>query len=409
MKAVIVGGKGRMAKPFTQILSSMEYKVEILDKEDWKHAKAILSAAHLVLISVPIMYFRTIVEKTCQYISPTALLIDISSIKETPLKTMLYYHQGAVLALHPMFGPNLTFQNNKLSTALPLTIVNCGGRYEEKSQYVVDALTEMRFLIKNMPAETHDFYTSFIQGLHYFNVFIEGFYFYEKQQKESQLNFSLFEHDKCVTNLDFLLTNPFSQHAFDELRVMFLDISKAGMYFGILFYELKRVKLYKEFLEIADQFLNEQESPTVALDELQKYLNNYKFVKISWKFQLLDFSQCLHFLLLFFEATLLLKNDVNLDELRAISTINYNNKLGCIFNIFGNDKGKTLLQSLFDRKYISEYKKVIKLMRQFIENNLTQELFIATYLQIAPLIKNMSKFCSTKQEIKTEKSLISKL
>ncbi|MBA7623175.1 T-protein [subsurface metagenome] len=62
--------------------------------------------ADVVLISVPIDNFEEVVEQICPHTHPGQIIIDITSIKVSPVETMhKHIKTGLVLGAHPMFGP----------------------------------------------------------------------------------------------------------------------------------------------------------------------------------------------------------------------------------------------------------------------------------------------------------------
>ncbi len=62
--------------------------------------------ADVVLVSVPIDNFEEVVEQICPYTHSGQFIIDITSIKVSPVETMhKHIKTGVVLGAHPMFGP----------------------------------------------------------------------------------------------------------------------------------------------------------------------------------------------------------------------------------------------------------------------------------------------------------------
>lgn len=107
-KIVIVGGKGKLGGLFGRFLTQSGYKVESLDQADWENAADILNGADVVIVCVPIIHTLSVIEQLQPYLTPNMLLADLTSIKRAPLEKMLAVHKGAVVGLHPMFGPDIT-------------------------------------------------------------------------------------------------------------------------------------------------------------------------------------------------------------------------------------------------------------------------------------------------------------
>ncbi|PSD02359.1 bifunctional chorismate mutase/prephenate dehydrogenase, partial [Klebsiella pneumoniae] len=120
---VIVGGGGQMGRLFEKMLTLSGYQVRILEKNDWARAADIVADAGMVIVSVPI---HTTVE-TIGRLPPLpadCILVDLASVKAEPLQAMLAAHQGPVLGLHPMFGPD----SGSLAKQV---VVYCDGRQPE--------------------------------------------------------------------------------------------------------------------------------------------------------------------------------------------------------------------------------------------------------------------------------------
>jgi len=61
--------------------------------------------ADVILLSVPIDGFETVVKQISPYIRPEQITIDITSIKQSPVEIMhKHIKQGVTLGVHPMFG-----------------------------------------------------------------------------------------------------------------------------------------------------------------------------------------------------------------------------------------------------------------------------------------------------------------
>ena len=169
----IVGGKGRMGQLFTQQLTAAGHSVRSLGRKDWDNAPSLLGEAELVLISVPIEQTLAIIERTTQYIAPTTAIADITSIKTTPVAKMLACHDGAVMGLHPMFGPNKNFNKQK--------IVVCYGRHNDSFQWLLDFMAERGGELIYCSPQEHDRLMAIVQAVRHFSQF--GFGVFLKSER----------------------------------------------------------------------------------------------------------------------------------------------------------------------------------------------------------------------------------
>ncbi|XNM47620.1 bifunctional chorismate mutase/prephenate dehydrogenase [Escherichia coli] len=120
---VIVGGGGQMGRLFEKMLTLSGYQVRILEQHDWDRAADIVADAGMVIVSVPIHVTEQVIGKLPP-LPKDCILVDLASVKNGPLQAMLAAHDGPVLGLHPMFGPD----SGSLAKQV---VVWCDGRKPE--------------------------------------------------------------------------------------------------------------------------------------------------------------------------------------------------------------------------------------------------------------------------------------
>ncbi|MFM4719776.1 bifunctional chorismate mutase/prephenate dehydrogenase [Aeromonas bivalvium] len=167
-KVVIIGGQGQLGRLFGNLFSLSGYRVETLEQADWPRADDILADAGLVMVAVPI-------DVTCQVIDrlgklpADCLLVDVTSVKAAPLEHMLAVHQGPVLGLHPMFGPDV-------ASLAKQVIVCCQGREPAASQWLLEQMTIWGARLQQVEAKAHDEAMTLIQALRHFATFAYGWH-----------------------------------------------------------------------------------------------------------------------------------------------------------------------------------------------------------------------------------------
>ena len=178
-KVVIIGGQGQLGRLFGQMFGLSGYRVETLEQGDWPRADEILSRAGLVMVAVPI-------DITCQVIDrlgklpADCLLVDVTSVKSAPLEHMLAVHQGPVLGLHPMFGPDV-------ASLAKQVIVCCQGRDPAASQWLLDQMTIWGARLQQVEAKAHDEAMTLIQALRHFATFAYGWHLSREQANIDRL------------------------------------------------------------------------------------------------------------------------------------------------------------------------------------------------------------------------------
>ncbi len=166
-KIVIVGGKGKLGGLFARYLQLSGYQVESLGRNDWDNATQILSGADVVIVSVPIVNTVETIERLAPYLTENMLLTDLTSVKKAPLAKMLEVHKGAVVGLHPMFGPDIASMAKQV-------VVRCDGRYPERYQWLLDQISIWGAKIYQADAAEHDQSMTYIQALRHFATFANG-------------------------------------------------------------------------------------------------------------------------------------------------------------------------------------------------------------------------------------------
>ena len=176
---VIVGGRGQMGRLFEKMLTLSGYQVKILDKEDWEQADSMLSDAGMVIISVPIHLTEQVIAGLPP-LPDDCVLVDLASVKNSPLQAMLAAHSGPVLGLHPMFGPD----SGSLAKQL---VVWCDGRQPEAYQWLLEQIQVWGARLHRISAVEHDQNMAFIQALRHFATFAYGLHLAEENVQLEQL------------------------------------------------------------------------------------------------------------------------------------------------------------------------------------------------------------------------------
>lgn len=126
MKVAIIGGAGKMGQWITRFLLKEGKEVIITDRDEKKlptgqqpgitiasNADAVKSA-DAILVSVPISSFQEVIAEIAPHIPPKQVVVDITSVKVSPVETMHKYLKTAlVLGAHPMFGPGASSLKNQ--------------------------------------------------------------------------------------------------------------------------------------------------------------------------------------------------------------------------------------------------------------------------------------------------------
>lgn len=121
-KIVVVGASGRMGAMFMAWGQKAGLNMAALNRP-YKNVAEILADADLVIVSVPAKVFEDVLRVIIPHLPPRAILTDVISVKEGPLRQMEKMWRGDIVGTHPLFGPK-----NEPGDDLPVAIVpgeNC--------------------------------------------------------------------------------------------------------------------------------------------------------------------------------------------------------------------------------------------------------------------------------------------
>lgn len=211
-RVCLVGGKGGMGRFFRRYLEGAGYVVSVVDTEDYtitpegtplpdstimsasavsekgdsaapeaghkslslveavspaSRAAACLQAADWCVVSVPIDVTVKVIRQIAPLLRPDCVLSDLTSVKEQPLAAMMECHQGPVMGLHPMFGPD-TF-----SLVKQVVVMVC-GRMGERSHFIGEQLRLFGARVVSCTAREHDEAMRVIQALRHFTTIAYG-------------------------------------------------------------------------------------------------------------------------------------------------------------------------------------------------------------------------------------------
>jgi len=178
-KVVIIGGKGQLGSVFVDLFQRSEYQVEVLEQEDWQNSNSILANTSLVIVAVPIRLTTKVIGKL-KALPPECILADVTSIKESPLHEMMKIHQGPVVGLHPMFGPDVT-------GLIKQTIIACDGRFPDKYNWLLQQFKVWGAKVYPVAAHEHDKAMAMVQVMRHFSTITYGYHLMEEGADIAQL------------------------------------------------------------------------------------------------------------------------------------------------------------------------------------------------------------------------------
>ncbi len=177
MKIGIIGGTDGLGKTlvyyfrdeFEVSISARDhekgYKVaEELNVNYIESNKQLAAKSNILIISVPIHHTPSVIREVAPFMKKGSVMIDVTSVKEEPLKTMEECLPDNVeyIPTHPVFGPRTMELDNQV---IVLTAPKKGKWYKK----VYDYLSEKNMRIIETTAEHHDYMMSVVQVLTHFS------------------------------------------------------------------------------------------------------------------------------------------------------------------------------------------------------------------------------------------------
>ncbi|MEM2932682.1 MAG: prephenate dehydrogenase/arogenate dehydrogenase family protein [Candidatus Pacearchaeota archaeon] len=192
-KVAIIGGAGAMGVWFSKFFLANKIEVIISDKNKVKARKVArqlkvkvaknnietIKNADLILISVLLQHFEEVVREISRHVEKDQIVIDITSLKEIPVKIMhKYFKKNLILGTHPLFGPSAedTKQNFVLT---PTNNKERAFAYKFKRW-----LAQRGFKVTIMSPRKHDEAMCLILGIPHFIGLVTGSFFSTLKLKE---------------------------------------------------------------------------------------------------------------------------------------------------------------------------------------------------------------------------------
>jgi prephenate dehydrogenase len=165
MKPVIalIGGQGQMGRWFARFFASQGLKVLVADLDTPETPQELARRADVVIVSVPIPKVKEVIEAVAPHLRPEAALMDLTSVKQAPMRAMLASFPGEVVGTHPLFGPGADSLTGQ-------TMVLCPGRGERWFNWLKGLLIDAGARVKVTTAAEHDRLMAVVQGLAHFTL-----------------------------------------------------------------------------------------------------------------------------------------------------------------------------------------------------------------------------------------------
>jgi prephenate dehydrogenase len=246
-KIAIIGAGGSMGQWFCKFFKEREIEViaSDIDKNSLKKLKEnlavkiakdnkeVVKLAKFILISVLPQNFEEVVKEIAPYVNKDQIILDITSLKEKPVKIMhQYFKNNLVLGIHPLWGPA-----SKENLKMILTPTNKKEKiFAEKFK---KWLENEGMKVKLMSPKKQDHLMALVSGLSHFVALVSGSTLEKDFKKIKDVYGPSFE--MLLSLIKRVVSN--SPHLFSELQFSFPRMNKIEDNFE------KKVRFWREIIK----------------------------------------------------------------------------------------------------------------------------------------------------------------
>jgi prephenate dehydrogenase len=163
----IIGGTRGMGRWFASFFRKEGYTVVVSGRKMGMDIPTMGKKCQVVIVSVPISMTCEVIEQVGPHMKKESLLMDLTSLKGEPVKSMLKSSISEVIGLHPLFGP-------AVDSMAGHNIVLCPARTGKWLDWLKDILGKNGANIVETTLERHDELMALVQGLNHLNSITMG-------------------------------------------------------------------------------------------------------------------------------------------------------------------------------------------------------------------------------------------
>ena len=247
----IIGGLGQMGRLFADYFRTLGIEILISDLGTKLTNKELAKNSNIVIISVPINNTEKVINEVLPHIRKDSAIMDLTSIKEDPVKWMLK-GDCEVIGMHPMFGSTNPIPGQ--------TIILCETKKSGAwSKWMENFLRKNGAKIEKLTPKEHDQTMNIAQGLIHFaeitfadslrrcGMPVEKLFHYTGKASEMkvQLAARLIAQDSGLYG-NIQISNPYALKSLKEFKKSVEELIKIV--------EKKDLKSFKKYFEKNQKF-----------------------------------------------------------------------------------------------------------------------------------------------------------
>ncbi len=163
----IIGGTGGIGRWMAHFFQKEGCEVHVSGRNTGWDLPVLARQCSVVVVSVPIKETCRIIEQVGPYMPKESLLMDLTSLKEEPVKAMCNASLSEVIGLHPLFGP-------KIRSIAGHNIVLCPARTRKWLPWIKEIFLKNGARLLETTPRRHDELMALVQGLSHLNSITLG-------------------------------------------------------------------------------------------------------------------------------------------------------------------------------------------------------------------------------------------
>jgi len=163
----IIGGEGGIGRWFAAFFEKQGHPVHVSGRDAGLRPAEMAEACPVVIVSVPIGVTQAVIREVGPHMNKESLLMDLTSLKAGPVRTMLDASVSEVIGLHPLFGPGVPSLEGQ-------NIALCPARTDRWLPWVRDILGRGGANLIETTPERHDEIMAVVQALNHLDTIVLG-------------------------------------------------------------------------------------------------------------------------------------------------------------------------------------------------------------------------------------------
>jgi prephenate dehydrogenase len=163
----IIGGTGGIGKWFAAFFRGEGHPVHVVGRNEGMSIPELAASCRIVIVAVPISATLDVISEAGPLLPEDALLMDLTSLKEEPVRAMLSASCAEVIGCHPLFGPDVPSLADQ-------NIFLCPARGDRWLGFLQGIFVKNGARVRVTTPAEHDRMMALIQGLTHLDTILMG-------------------------------------------------------------------------------------------------------------------------------------------------------------------------------------------------------------------------------------------